>query len=132
MVVDGTQLVQEAARRHKTLPTATAALGRALMGALLMCSFRGADEALQITFNAEGPLRGIQVIAESNGMVKGKVGNPLVHLPLRSDGKLDVGSAVGPGAAPVICCVKPSCCGNARSCSASLRCQPLAVGTCRQ
>lgn len=98
MVVDATNLVQEAARRHNTQPTATAALGRALMGGLLMGCFRKDNESLQITFNSEGPLRGIQVIATCDGVVKGKVGNPLCDPPMRPDGKLDVGYAVGPGA----------------------------------
>lgn len=98
LTIDATQLVAEAQRRHGTLPTATAALGRALIGGVLMSCFRKADESLQITFVADGPLGGLQVIAESNGYVKGKVGNPLADLPLRADGKLDVGGAVGNGA----------------------------------
>lgn len=97
LAVDGLGLVLDAQARHKTAPTATAALGRALLGSLLMGCFRKDDESLQITFAAEGPLKGVQVIAESNGFVKGKVGNPLCDLPVRDDGKLDVGRAVGPG-----------------------------------
>jgi molecular chaperone Hsp33 len=62
-----------------------------------MGCFRKDNESLQITFNAAGPLRGMQVIAESGGVVKGKVGNVLCDLPIRADGKLDVGRAVGPG-----------------------------------
>lgn len=48
LAVDGTKLVAEAAARHKTAPTATAALGRTLMGCLLMGSFRKDDEAVQV------------------------------------------------------------------------------------
>lgn len=48
LAVDGTNLVAEAARRHNTAPTATAALGRTLMGGLLMGSFRKDDEAIQV------------------------------------------------------------------------------------
>lgn len=40
LVVRGTDLVREACRRHQTSPTASAALGRALMGTLLMGCFR--------------------------------------------------------------------------------------------
>jgi molecular chaperone Hsp33 len=44
-------------------------------------------------------LQGIQVIAESQGYVKGKVGNPAADLPPReSDGKIDVAGIVGNGA----------------------------------
>jgi hypothetical protein len=48
LAVDGTNVVADAARRHGTAPTATAALGRTLMGALLMGSFRKDDEAIQV------------------------------------------------------------------------------------
>ena len=98
LAIDGTRLVSEGAQRHKTAPTATAALGRALLGTLLMCCFRTDTESLQVTFKGQGPLKGMQVIAESNGQVKGKVGNVICDLPIRADGKLDVGRAVGPGA----------------------------------
>jgi hypothetical protein len=52
---------------------------------------------VQVTFKGNGILGGIQVIADAHGSVKGKVGNPAADLPLRPDGKLDVGAAVGRG-----------------------------------
>lgn len=52
---------------------------------------------VQVTFNGNGPLGSVQVIAESNGLVKGKVGHPDADPPLRLDGKLNVGAAVGRG-----------------------------------
>jgi molecular chaperone Hsp33 len=63
MVVRGTQLVQEACQRHQTSPTASAALGRALLGTLLMGAFREAGEKTQVTFKGDGALAGIQIIA---------------------------------------------------------------------
>jgi hypothetical protein len=51
----------------------------------------------QVTFKGNGILGGIQVIADARGNVKGKVGNPEADPPLRPDGKLDVGAAVGKG-----------------------------------
>ena len=53
----------------------------------------------QVTFKGDGPLAGIQVIADATGMVKGKVGNPAADPPLRPDGKLNVGRAEGRGEA---------------------------------
>ncbi|KAI3439064.1 hypothetical protein D9Q98_001474 [Chlorella vulgaris] len=102
MVVRGTQLVQEACQRHQTSPTASAALGRALLGTLLMGAFREAGEKTQVTFKGDGALAGIQIIADSKGTVKGKVGNPAADPPLRPDGKLDVGQAVGRGVLAVV------------------------------
>lgn len=144
MVVSAPNMVQEACTRHQTSPTASAALGRALLGTLLMGAFREEGERtqargwlsgrlseeymqwqqrpvlagaaagafphaaelvpgpllaatascsmhltllliivlltpttmvpIQVTFKGDGPLGGIQVIADASGMVKGKVG----------------------------------------------------------
>ena len=52
---------------------------------------------MQVTFKGDGILGGIQVISDVHGSVKGKVGNPAADPPLRPDGKLDVGGAVGRG-----------------------------------
>lgn len=51
----------------------------------------------QVTFKGDGPLGGIQVVADALGSVKGKVGDPGADPPLRPDGKLNVGAAVGQG-----------------------------------
>ena len=51
----------------------------------------------QATFNGDGILKGLQVIGTSDGLVKGKVGNSLADPPLRPDGKLNVGGAIGKG-----------------------------------
>lgn len=56
LCVVGTGLVADAAERHKTSPTATAALGRNMLGTLLLAAF-GKDEAVtQVTFRGNGPL----------------------------------------------------------------------------
>ncbi|KAK9831184.1 hypothetical protein WJX74_006538 [Apatococcus lobatus] len=102
LTVDGTQLVSEACRRHHTAPTASAALGRALLGVLLMGCFKAEGETTQATFNGDGILKGLQVIGTADGLVKGKVGNPLADPPLRPDGKLNVGSAVGKGVLAIV------------------------------
>jgi hypothetical protein len=96
-VVDGRQLVQEAARRHQMAPTAAVAFGRALLGTLLLSVFRKDQESMQVTFKSEGPLGGIFVIGDSQGSVRGRVGNPECDLPLNAQGNTDVRSAVGTG-----------------------------------
>jgi len=102
IAVTCTQLVSEACQRHQTSPTASAALGRALLGTLLIASFREQGEKTQVTWKGDGPIGTIQTIASSNGVVKGKIGNPLADPPLRPDGKLNVGAAVGRGVLAVV------------------------------
>jgi hypothetical protein len=53
---------------------------------------------LQIQFRCDGPLGSILAVADTKGQVKGRVGNPAADPPLRPDGKLNVGAAVGQGA----------------------------------
>ena len=97
VAVVGTSLVREAATRHRTAPTATAALGRSLMSALLLGTFKGEDETTQITFKGDGPIGQVIAVSTYDGRVKGLVSNPNADPPLRPDGKLNVGAAVGRG-----------------------------------
>ena len=72
----GTRLVAEAARRHDTSPTATAALGRTLLGALLLAAGGKGGESVQIQFRGEGPLRGVVALADDAGRARGYVAAP--------------------------------------------------------
>ncbi|HEY8343260.1 MAG TPA: Hsp33 family molecular chaperone HslO [Calditerricola sp.] len=91
-----TELVDEHRRRHGTLPTATAALGRAVTAAALMgLTLKGERDRLTIQVRGDGPLGAIVVDADAKGHVRGYVHNPKVHLPPRANGKLDVAGAVG-------------------------------------
>lgn len=96
LAVVTTALVDDARSRHATLPTATAALGRALTGALLLAATFKRDERLSLEFVGDGPLRGILVDATPDGRARGFVRRPQTHLPPRR-GKLDVGGALGRG-----------------------------------
>ena len=89
-----TELVGEACRRHGTLPTASAALGRALTGGALFGALLKTGQRVAFRFEGNGPLKKIVVEAESNGAVSGYVGVPEVELPDRG-GKLDVAGALG-------------------------------------
>ncbi len=97
----GTGLVREAARRHRTSPTATTALGRTLLGALLLASGSKGGQTVQIQFRGDGPLRGVVASADDAGRARGYVGSPRAHPP-RVDGALDVHSAVGAGVLTVV------------------------------
>jgi molecular chaperone Hsp33 len=89
-----TELVADACNRHDTLPTASAALGRALTGAALFGALLKTGQRVALKFEGNGPLGKILVEADSNGAVRGTVGNPAVNL-VRTDGKLDVAGALG-------------------------------------
>ena len=98
-----TQMVETAREHHNTSPVATAALGRLLTaGAMMGSMMKGEKDVLTLQIKAGGPLQGITVTADSQGNVKGYVGNPDVCIPANSKGKLDVAGAVGPGFLTVI------------------------------
>lgn len=89
-------LTERARQIHKTLPVATAALGRTLAAASMMGNALKSDGAsLTLQFKGGGPLGTVLVVSDNEGNVRGYVTNPHVDIPLRKDGKLDVGTAVG-------------------------------------
>ncbi|ALO03321.1 Hsp33 family molecular chaperone HslO [Lactiplantibacillus paraplantarum] len=94
--VSATVVVAEAQRRHDTWSAASAALGRSLVGTLLLASsvLKG-DEQMTVKINGNGPVGGIVVDGNANGTVKGYLQHPHVHLPLNDQHKIDVKAAVG-------------------------------------
>lgn len=96
-------VVETARRDHNTSPVATAALGRLLTGGAMMgVMMKGEKDILTLQVHAGGPLQGMTVTADSQGNVKGYVGNANVCIPANSKGKLDVAGAVGVGFMNVI------------------------------
>lgn len=90
-----TNLVQEAVTRHHTSHLASAALGRAMNGALLLAATMKDNERIALRLKGDGPIG--EVVADAEGThVRGYVGDPDVFLPLKN-GKLDVGGAIGAG-----------------------------------
>lgn len=88
-------LVQEAAERHHTSHLATAALGRAMSGALMLAATMKDGERILLKLKGDGPMG--EVVAEAQGTsVRGYVGEPDVFMPLKN-GKLDIGGALGQG-----------------------------------
>lgn len=95
-VISARDMVERARGIHSLSPTASAALGRTLCAASLLGEMMKEDEAsLTIRINGGGPLGSIVAVSDSEGYVRGYVSNPACDLPLRTDGKLDVGGAVG-------------------------------------
>jgi len=96
-----TRLVAEAAARHRTSPLATLALGRALMGAVLLGASGKHGETVQLRFGGNGPLGVVLAVADCEGRTRGYVSRPQVELPLRG-GKLDLPGALGLGDLSVV------------------------------
>lgn len=95
--------VDTARKKHHTFPVCTAALGRLMSGALMLAAdMKGENDKLTLTIKGDGPIKGLTVIADSHGNVKGFSAVPSVLLPLNSIGHLDVGGAVGEGTLSVI------------------------------
>jgi len=96
LVTNTTQTVQEAATRHHTLPTASAALGRTLSATALLASLlKDTGESVTVQINGKGPLGTILCEGNTYGEVRGFVSNPDVLLINEATRKLDVGRAVG-------------------------------------
>lgn len=93
--VQTTELVRELQQQHQTLPTATAAFGRAATAGALMGAMMKGEEKLTIQVKGDGPIGQIVIDANASGDVRGYVDNPNVLLPSNAQGKLDVAGAVG-------------------------------------
>lgn len=94
--VDSTEIVREMERLHKTSAVTTAALGRLLTAASMMgIMLKSTRDSVTIQARGGGPAGRLLAVSDGTGNVKGYVENPVVELPPREDGHLDVGTAVG-------------------------------------
>lgn len=98
IVIDARDIVERAREIHNTTPTTTAALGRTLIATSLASSLLGEkDDCMTIRFKGDGIGGTITATGDWCGNVRGFIQNPQADLPLRTDGKLDVGKCVGKG-----------------------------------
>lgn len=97
------ETVYRAQQIHHSYPVCTAALGRLLTGAAMMGAMcKNEEDLITIKIDGDGPIRQAAVTADAHGNVKGLLYDPAVELPLKADGHLDVGSAIGRGTLCVI------------------------------
>jgi len=97
------KMVGEFARIHETSPVVTAALGRLLTGGAIMgYTMKSEKDLLTLTIKGDGLVGGLLVTADNMGNVKGYANNPQADLPIKDNGKLDVGGVVGAGSLTVV------------------------------
>ena len=97
------ELTEEARKIHALTPVTTAGLGGLMAGGLMMgAMLKGDRDLLTLRIEGAGPAKGALVTADAKGNVKGYVNRNDVQIPLRPDGKLDVGGSFGAGFLSVI------------------------------
>lgn len=96
VAITSKDMVERARQIHKTLPMATAALGRLLSAASMMGNMQKVENgSITLQIKGGGPLGTLVAVADAVGNVRGYVQNPQVSLMEKYRGKLDVGTAVG-------------------------------------
>ena len=94
--LDSTDIVSQAEKLHKSSAVVTAALGRLLTATAMMGNaLKGEESTITVKIDGNGPSGAIIAVADSNGDVRGYAVNPVVEIPLKQNGKLDVSGAVG-------------------------------------
>ncbi len=96
MAVNSTDMVERAHEIHSTSKVASAALGRLLTAASMMGAvLKGKDSSVTLRMNGGGPVGSVIAVSDSEGNVRGYIGDASVELPLNAKGKLDVAGAIG-------------------------------------
>ena len=96
IATDSTDIVYKAEQIHKTSATVTAALGRLITATSMMGDMlKDKDDSITLRMNGAGPCGDLIGVSDYEGNTRGYVQNPVVEIPLKPNGKLDVSGAVG-------------------------------------
>ncbi|HKL74179.1 MAG TPA: Hsp33 family molecular chaperone HslO [Clostridia bacterium] len=95
-IIKITDIVNELIKIHELSPLATAALGRSMtVAAYISTNLKNKGDSFSVTINGGGDIGSIIVAGEGGNFIRGCVQNCEIELPLKADGHLDVGKAVG-------------------------------------
>lgn len=96
MAIDSTDIVARAEQIHQSSAVVTAALGRMLTAVSMMgIMLKSRNDSVTLKVAADGPTGTITTVSDSDGCVRGFAEHPVVEIPLKPNGKLDVSGAVG-------------------------------------
>lgn len=102
-VAETTDVVNEIVKIHKCMPTAAAALGRlATVTSIMGYMDKNEGDRVSVQIKGDGEIKNIICVANNEVKIKGYISNPLANPPLKPNGKLDVGGAIGNGKVTVI------------------------------
>ncbi len=94
--IDAGEMISEMEKLHKTSAVTSAALGRLLIAAGMMgAMMKHVDDKVTLRINGGGAAGTLLAVSNGKGEVKGYVTNPVVEIPPKANGKLDVSTAVG-------------------------------------
>ena len=98
LVINSRKIVNDAIGYHQTTPTASAALGRLITATSMIGTMLPENgDTVTVSIQGDGEAGRLLAVGDYFGNVKGYIQNSLVNPPKKSNGKLDVGAAVGNG-----------------------------------
>lgn len=94
--INSRDMVERARAVHNASPVCTAALGRTISAASIIGNaLKDENASVTVRINGGGPAGSIIAVSDHIGNTRGYIANPTLELPLKPNGKLDVGAAVG-------------------------------------